>query len=63
MFRNFFLRNSRAGKGPKTKCLYFSITGYVLRFAQMGVKKKLADLSIKVSIEMRGMKVMVDFDP
>ena len=51
------------GIGPKTKCLHFSLTGYDLCFAKMGVKKKLEDISIKVSIEMRGMKAMVDFDP
>ena len=40
------------GKEPKTKRLYFSITGYDLRFAKMGVKKKLEDLSIEVLFEM-----------
>ena len=39
------------------------MTGYDLRFAKMGVKKKLKDISIKVSIEMGTMKAMVDFDP
>ena len=40
------------GIGPKTKCLHYAITGYDLRFAKMGVKKKLKDISIKVLIEM-----------
>ena len=51
------------GIGPKTKCFYFVITSYDLCFAKMGVKKKLKDISIKVSIEMGEMKATVDFDP
>ena len=62
MFRSFLPRSSRAGKGPKNKRLYFSITGYDLRFAKMGVKKKLEELSIKVLIEMGEVKAYVEFD-
>ena len=51
------------GIGPKTKCLHFSLTGYDLRFAKMGVKKKLEDILIKVSIEIGEMKATVNFDP
>ena len=50
------------GIGPKTKCLYFAITGYDLRFAKMGVKKKIEELSIKVLIEMGDVHAYVKFD-
>ena len=48
--------------GPKTKCLHFSLTGYDLRFAKMGVKKKIEELSIVVLIEMRDVHTYVEFD-
>ena len=50
------------GIGPKTKCLYFAITGYDLRFAKMGVKKKIEELSIAVLIEMGDIHSYAEFD-
>ena len=50
------------GIGPKTKCLHFATTGYDLRFAKMGVKKKIEELSIEVLIEMGDVHTYVEFD-
>ena len=62
MLCSFLPRCSRAVKGPKTKHLYFSIKGYDLRFAKMGVKKKIEELSIKVLFEMGDVHTYVEFD-
>ena len=50
------------GIGPKTKCLHFATTGYDLRFAKMGVKKKIEELSIKGLVEMGDVCTNVEFD-
>ena len=50
------------GIGPKTKCLHFATAGYDLRFAKMGAKKEIEELSIKVLIEMGDVKKYVEFD-